>query len=151
MDLRIWNGILDTDRMIRYCSALYDRYSKLNFWLTVLTMILATGAMASVLASWPREVSSLVLLAVAAATVWSNYANYAGKSAMAEACASQYRDLSVEWERLWYNPDATAEQIEALWNRYNNIPRGLPLPNDEKLNDKVQEQTFETVLAQYQN
>ena len=144
MDDSIWNGILDAGRLGRYYSALADKYRTKHRIVTVLIAVGASGAMASLLTRMPSEVSAVVMLVVAVAAIWSSYADYSGKAAMADAAASQYDDLAVEWRRLWYG-EASVDQVTALQHKEVKIASGLPLNEDKALNQKAQIDAYETI------
>ena len=145
---RVWNGILNTDRMIRYFSALGRKNRTIHSWMVRGTVIGASGAMASLLAQFPEAVAVVVLFAVSVATIWSSLEDYSGKAAMAAAIANQYEDLAVEWQNLWYG-NITPEVVNALELRYNKIASGWPLDEDTNLNQKAQEETYETIPMAY--
>ena len=145
---QVWNGILDTDRLHRYYSALGDKFRRRHLFVQAFILVSSSGAAASLLASLSSYVAAALFLIVAGATVCASLSDYSGKAAMAESIASQYADLRIEWDRLWY-ADITAEAIVTLQYRYNKIPSGVPLTEDDGLHQKAQEATYETVPQEF--
>ena len=141
---RVWEGILNTDRMIRYFSSLRRKNRTIHSWMVRGTVIGASGAVVSLLAQAPGPVAAAVLFVVSVLTIWASIADYSGKAAMAAAIASQYEDLAVEWKNLWYGK-ITPEVVNALELRYNKIASGWPLDEDTNLNQKAQEETYEII------
>ena len=145
---QVWNGILDTDRLHRYYSALGDKFKKRNRIIQAFILVASSGAAASLLASLHSYVAAGLFLVVAGATVWASLSDYSGKAAMAESIASQYADLRIEWDRLWY-ADITADAIAILQYKYNKIPSGVPLTEDDGLHQKAQEATYKAVPQEF--
>lgn len=135
---QVWLGILNTDRAIRYCSALSDRFQSRHRLFTFGITIAAPIAAVSVLSQMPDWLPAVILLASTVAGIWAYLADYSGKAATASAARSQFMDLATEWRELWYSGNFSYDRIVNLQLKYTKIDGGLSLEEDTNLNSRVQ-------------
>ena len=149
---RVWVGLTDTERLSRYYLALGDKLRRWHQRLTYLTVVFASGAVASLLAHAPELVSVVVLSLTAAVAIWSNLADYSGKAAAAHAISNRCRDLMVDWVKLWHenNQEPDPGQIDTLERLLNEITSQSPVDEDDKLHERVQEEAYAVCKAEYQ-
>ena len=129
---QVWMGILESDRLGRYYSAIADKARKKHQLLSVGITLAASSALAVFLTQLPEFF----------ATVWTLYADYSGKAVMADVAANQYRDLSTEWRKLWYSEEITQEKIQEFQRLDNRIAEKYPLNEDDELAQKAQEDAY---------
>lgn len=139
---QVWMGILESDRLGRYYSAIADKARKKHQLLSVGITLAASSALAVFLTQLPEFFAGGFLVSVAFATVWTLYADYSGKAVMADVAANQYRDLSTEWRKLWYSEEITQEKIQEFQRLDNRIAEKYPLNEDDKLAQKAQEDAY---------
>ena len=145
MEDQLWRGITDTERLARYFGKLADKLRHRHRLLTMLLALEATGAGAMLIARLPEWAAALMFAFVAATAIWSFLADYSGKAMAADLFSLQYRHLLIEWNRLWYG-EAIQAQIDALQTKLVQIPSGVELAFDHKLNDDAGDEAY-TVLA----
>ena len=145
---QIWNGITESYRLTRYYSALSDKFRLRHRVFTVITTLAASGAAVSLLAHAPDWVGITVAFLAACSAVWSSFADYSGKAAMASAASSQYQELAVEWKQLWFG-EIAEDQIARLEYKDAAIARGLPIEEDVKMNQKAQEEAYAVVTQDF--
>ena len=135
---QVWLGILNTDRAIRYCSALSDRFHGRHRWFTFFVAISAPIAAVTVLSQMPDWLPTVILLVSTLAVTWAYITDYSGKAATASAARSQFNELATEWRELWYSGNLTLDRIVILQLKYTRIDGGLSLEEDTNLNSRVQ-------------
>ena len=133
---QIWNGILDTDRMIRYYGMLSDKLRFRHQVASVVLAAIACGAAVPLLTQLPNYLAAVMFFLVAVATIWLLKADYSSKSTAASIFAAQYGYLAIEWRGLWFG-QPSQQQIDALWEKYHRIAGGYDIPEDTKLNWKA--------------
>lgn len=155
---QVWNGILDTDRLIRYYGALADKYARFHRWISFGIISLSGGAVATLLSAVAElmpvnvgaAISALFFLVVASlgaiALVW----DFSAKAATARSFRVQYGYLAVEWEVLWYD-GPIPEKIDDLKMRYERIVGNDDLPLDRKLHDRAESDAYESLPQLYGN
>ena len=152
---QVWIGLLDAERLSRYYGRLAVRLQRWHFGLTVFIALCSTGAAATLIASLPGLIPTLLSLTVAAAAIWSSYANYSKKAAVASVIRSQCDDLIIDWKHLWSNLNADRQdipqQVDALQRKLNEITKpalehGL---TDNALNEQCTQEAYESVQAEF--
>ena len=149
MDRQIWTGILNADRHLRYYSAVEGKMRQRHLATSFVIITAGSGGAVALLLELPEFVAAGVFAAVAATTIWSTLMNYAGKAAMAEACAIQFGELKVAWTALSYDNEVTQDRIKDLQMRSNIIPRGLDLSEDRGLSQRAERETYELVPHEF--
>lgn len=150
MDVRdqVWDGILDTDQMMRYYGMLSDKLRRKHSWLTWTTVLAAATAIVPLVVNFPTWISILAFAVVAGATLWAIHSNYPSKATAAMLFSEQYGQLSTEWRRLWFgNP--TFEDVAALRDRYTRVPAGYEVETDEGLNEKAQREAYAIIPREF--
>ena len=93
---QIWLGLLDAERLTRYYGRLSDRMRRINFALTVFTLLASTAAFASLMAPLPDLVSALCFVGVAAALIWMHLSEFSNSPGGAPSLRS-YRSSAKTW------------------------------------------------------
>ena len=146
---QVWLGILHTDRAIRYCSALSDKFRRKHRWFTFFIAIAAPIAAGAVLYELPNWLPAVILLASTVVATWAYIADYSGKAATAAAASSQLKDLLIEWRELWYSGNITSDRIVILQLKYARIDGGLSLDEDSDLNTRVQDDSDRVIEQEF--
>ena len=148
MTQQIWNEILDSERVVRYFQRRADQLRWRGQVFTVLVIVAASGAAASILASLPDALSAGILFMVACISVWLHFADYSGKATAAKLFSVQYRAYADEWAELWYG-DPTMTDVTALRRKGHQIGLGCDIPTDHKLNEKCAGEVYQVVPEQF--
>lgn len=152
---QVWIGLLDAERLSRYYGRLAVRLQRWHFGLTVFIALCSTGAAATLIASLPGLIPTLLSLTVAAGAIWSSYANYSKKAAVASVIRSQCDDLIIDWKQLWSDLNTDRQdipkQVEALQRKLNEITKpalehGL---TDNALNERCTQEAYESLRAEF--
>ena len=107
---KVWRGLLDAERFVRYYSRLAEKFSRWNRIALSVIAVLTSGAAITMLAELPGWASGWTppLLAVLAAALafCLSYADYSRRAGIAAGIAVQCVELAQEWEKLWLDADA---------------------------------------------
>ncbi len=151
---QIWLGFLDAERLTRYYGRLSDRMRRINFALTVFTLLASTAAFASLMVHLPDFVSALCFVAVAVALVWMHLSEYSKKAAIASIVAQQCEDLAVEWKELWFRQNEEGidplSRIAELKRRESRITALYDSEDDHALNEKCAEEAYSVAQAEFE-
>ncbi len=145
---QIWDGLLDTDRTIRYCDELASRSLSRHRLLSGGLVAASAGVATPLLSPLPDYVSAIFLAVVVVIGIWSLMADYATKSAVCLSLCQQYQELKLEWKTLWFH-GATQAEVTRLSNRTHQISRNINIPNDHALNRKTTEETYATLPFEF--
>lgn len=148
MDMQIWHGILDTDRMYRYFHKLEDKYRKQHQLITFLLVVFTMASMASLVAELPYPISAVGMFVSGSLSAWLYQMDYSGRTVAAGIFSTQYQVLSVEWKHLWYGA-RTEVKVNTLQLRQSQVATGFYLPFDEKLNGRCAEQTYAIIPKEF--
>ena len=148
MEQQVWIDITDTERVVRYYGMLADKLRRRHQMVTVILALSASGAAVPLIARLPEWIAACMFLVVAGIAIWSFLADYSAKATAAGLFCDQYRHLSAEWRRLWYE-GATQAEIDALWEQYNRIASGYDLPVDHALNEKAQYEAYAVIADDF--
>ncbi len=148
MDEQIWEGIVETDRGIRYYGKLSGKHRARHQWLSGILAVFATGAAVPLITQLPDWLSAILFLGVAGGTIASLMLNYSSKATAAHLFSEQFQHLGVEWRQLWYG-QPTQAQIDALWEKFYRIPSGFELGVDRKLNAKAQHEGNQVLPGEF--
>ena len=154
----VWYGLLDAERLARYYDAVAARLQHWHLAMTAFVATGSTGAVASLLfdTGLPDWVAGLLVLAVAAVTVWMSYYGYASLAATAESAARSLSALSLEWREVWLRVEdmdeaEVAGRISELASRSNQATAHVParLAGHRRLNERCASETYQVVGNQY--
>ena len=152
MDQQIWDGILDSERLVRYFLRRSDRLRLTQQVLTAVLVTATSGAVVSLLGHFHTGVSAGVMVSVAALSVWLYLADYAGKAEAARLVHLQYKDLAIEWRRLWYSADvADQSDIHRLRSRDTAIASSCHIPVNRRLNEECAGEVYATIQNEFQS
>ena len=149
-----WYGLLDADRLARYCGALSSALLRRQRLLDGFVAFGSTGAVASMLLAAPPPAAMAFAAAVAAAALWSLLARYGeGGARAAPACDEMIR-IAQRWRLLWNDIDALCDddarsEIAALQDAMHRCTQGIHLPVRQRLNERCAAATYATMQAQY--
>ena len=153
----IWQELLDSDRLVRYYTAVANHYRR---WHAITLLLLAFGAAGSFAAVLDVLPSSLQLLAnalIGLAAAWLFIADYAKKAAIAHTIGFQCGRLDIQWRNLWLQvehmeEEAAREQLIALANEMNEVTSragDAGIVDNHRLNEKSETVAFKTVSERY--
>ena len=98
--------------MVRYYQAMHGRYQFYN--VVCICAVIVFGA-AVLVGTWERIPDVLLPVAgllVAGSALWTLFADYAAKSAVAHALSGQCADLAIEWSTLSARLESADEDID---------------------------------------
>ena len=145
MTQMIWLGILDSDRHYRYYFKMAIKFRRLQTRLDVCLLVVAV-AIAVVLATqftegFAQQVTGSVLVAVlGVVTAWQWRKEYGTKAAVATIMSNQYKMVSDDWKRLWFQGDNDV-LIAVLQERLISISSQYDLPSDERLAEEAEKES----------
>lgn len=103
----------------------------------------------TLLAGQPQEVAEILAGVVAALTIWSELADYSGKSARSLSLAADLSHLATAMHALWVGLDElNADEAEQAWReldaRATEMTRHVPaeLLEYPSLQDQAEEETY---------
>ncbi len=153
----IWQELLDSDRLVRYYTAVANYYRRMH---ALTLLLLASGAVSSFAAVVDLLPSSFQLIAsalVSLVAVWVFVADYAKKAAVAHMISFQCGRLDIKWRNLWADVEhvedgAARERLFALANEMNEVTSrsgDAGLVDNRRLNEKSETDAFKTVSERY--
>ncbi len=148
LDRQIWVGMVDSERVVRYCDKLARKMRFRHNLLSAFLTITACGSIAPLMANVSEYIVAVILVFVAFLSVWFLLADYSGKATASKIIAEQYRDLALEWRALW-NREATQQDIIDLQHRFYQIDKGVDVGNDENLNKKAMDEAESVLWGQF--
>ena len=153
----IWQELLDSDRLVRYYTAVANRYRRLNACTLWLLVFGAASSFAAVLAVLPNNVQLIANAVVGLAAAWALVADYAKKAAVAHTISSQCNRLDVQWQSLWrevehIEEEAARQRLVDLANQMNDVTSrsgDAGIVDNRRLNEKSEAVAFQTVNERY--
>ncbi len=155
---RIWNGMMDAERISRYYMAVSVKMNRMQFFFSIFIVsssILLSGGL--ITDSLARPWLALVSIGLLIATVWSSYCDYSKRASIASVIADKCRDVALEWKNLWVKyelPDVmvSLEQIEYLDKRMDAITSSIHIPSlglSERTNKKCAEEAYAVINQEF--
>ncbi len=148
--------MLDAHRVARYYGALASRLRRRRRGLEAFTAFGSTGAVSSLLLSFPDWAASAFCVATAAAAIWSLVSRHGDHAALAARAADEMGRVADRWQLLWADVDALAEdaaraRLAELLEAMGRCAEGVPaeLSDDSRLNERCAEETYAVMRAQY--
>ena len=153
----IWQELLDSDRLVRYYTAVANRYRRLHSYTLWLLMFGAASSFAAVLAVLPNDVQLIANAVVGLAAAWVLVADYAKKAAVAHTISFQCSRLDVQWQDLWrevehIEEEAARQRLVDLANQMNDVTSrsgDAGIVDNRRLNEKSEAVAFQTVNERY--
>ena len=151
---RVWDGLLDAERLSRYYGRLAARMQRRHFFFTVFIVTCSTLAAATLLTQLPGLVQAVLSLVVAAAVIWSSYSDYSRKAAISSSIRAQCEDLAVSWKELWSDVSTDQEDIllraAVLERRLNEVTTQADQYGliDDALNERCTKETYESLPSE---
>ncbi len=97
----VWQGLLDTARLVRYYHALTDQYHRKRTVLRFLILVAATGSIGALLGILPPLMNLIANSLIAACVAWDFVQDYATKAAVLHTIRNDCTALEGEWRTLW--------------------------------------------------
>ena len=151
LDMRnlVWEGILNTERISRYCSAQEKKFKQWHTGLSFWTAVAASGGMAALLAHVPDWGTSIILFSASVSAAILFIGDFSGKATIARISVNRLQHLSSEWENLWYSQEIQPERVQQLQQEYNRISSDYSIEEDEKLNEKAQREAYAEIETRF--
>ena len=145
----VWQSLLHYESLQRYYTFVGERLARKRRWLSLIVLTASSGAAVVLFSGLSLEVARVLALAVAAATVWAELADYSGKSARSLGTASDLSHLATEMRALWFRLDEMeAAAAERIWRdldaRATEATRHVPaaLLGYRSLQERAEEETY---------
>ena len=156
MTNRIWNGILESERLYRYYHSLAGKFRKRQ-WVFDIILLLLTGGVGITIAGHflqgANETLALTLMVsvIAGIVTWQHIQGYKVKSAMAGSIAVQYKALSDDWRHQWYlgSNDNDGVIIGVLTARLTGIAAQYDMGVDSKRSEDAEDSADEVVAGEF--
>ena len=152
---QVWTGVHSSERLYRYYGRLESKLQRLHVTSLVFIGVASSGAAAALLGHVPDFQSAILFFLVAGATIWVFTADYSKRSAVAGLASGQWRELALEWERLWYDLDnLEGEEIVgrmlALQQRERIVGAEAQCgQDDDGLNERCAEEAYAVLAARF--
>jgi hypothetical protein len=144
----VWEGWLTSEIRSNYFADLSGRYQRTQRFITWNTLILSSGAFATLVSDWlppnMRVIRPIVAFCVVALSLWSLLARYERNGIDCTDLHFKWNTLACEFERLWCDiyPASAVETLYKLQNRETELSKSsTSFPNKEKLMLKWEEHT----------
>ena len=145
----VWGSMLHYESLQRYYTFVGERLARRRRWFASLLLTASSGAAATLLAGLPLTVSQALALLVVALTVWTELADYKGKSARSLEVATKLGHLAAEMRALWLDlPQIDARAARSAWRdleaRATEATRHIPagLLGHHSLQDRAEDETY---------
>ena len=116
----VWEGIFEAERLHLYYGYLAESLEKWDSRLTLLNLVLSSGAFAIVLKQWsdPALIAAGAFLAIAVSSFLLVLKRYSRKSVYSAELHRAFADLKIEWEALWSKVDELdSSKLEEEYSR----------------------------------
>ena len=113
----VWEGMVGTDRMVRYYGYVLQNFERRNMVLRLLAAMFSSGALIAFFASneWQYLLPACSFVA-AALNLWPAERNYVTAAAHSLDIQRQLHRLMVEWKELWADIDSQPEsELQTRW------------------------------------
>lgn len=149
---QVWLGVLNADRMTRYCLLLQEKHSTKQQWLdwALAVPVVAAIVTLAIPLTITAEVSvlSVVFTIISALVALNRRRNHALKATRAGIVAAQYTALTVDWKRLWYGSETNSESLAILQERHNAFAAHLDDKRNRKLNLEAEQESDAHISAE---
>lgn len=153
---QVWQGLLDSERYVRYYSALADKYRRRHFYtrysalVSVLAEALAIPLGLNIYLVWAVGVGIIFLV------IFDAVSDFAKKAAVLDWISAEASESNVRWHMLWLNieaykineEEALSRQFDLL-TRFNVVAGRLDVSIDDKINYQSEEIAFKVVESKY--
>ena len=153
----IWQELLDSDRLVRYYTAVANHYRRMHAFTLLLLAFGAASSFAAVLDVLPSAVQLIASALVGLVAAWVFIADYAKKAAVAHMIRFQCGRLDTLWRNLWLEVEdieegAARERLVALAKEMNEVTSrsgDAGIVDNRRLNEKSEAEAFNTVSERY--
>ena len=153
----IWQELLDSDRLVRYYTAVANHYRRMHALTLLLLAFGAASSFAAVLDVLPSAVQLIANALVGLVAVWVFIADYAKKAAVAHMISSQCDRLDAVSRNLWLEVEdieegAARERLVALAKEMNEVTSrsgDAGIVDNRRLNNKSEAEAFKTISERY--
>ena len=155
---RIWNGMMDAERISRYYMAVSVKMNRLHFFFTVFIISSSIFLSGGLISDWPiGSFLPSVSIGLMIATVWSSYRDYSKRASIASVIADKCRAVALEWKNLWVKYElpevmVSLDQIEYLDKRMDAITSSIHIPSlglSERTNKKCAEEAYAVISQEF--
>ena len=148
----VWDGMLDTARMLRYADAMEQRYSRRRTWMRIILSIAASGGIANFLGALPSEASLVFGLAVGIVVAVDFATDYSGKLSKLMYTKMESAALLAEWEQVWLDIQTYRSEEDEIRERSKKLVEQLmratsPMASDMRTDRKVNEEASSSAYA----
>ena len=145
---RIWDNMLDVERLSRYYGKIADRYQKRHLGLSMLSILGSLAAAAWLLSPadfvYSDAISAALFMVVAMATSAMIVYDFSRKAQIARTTSELVREIGVGLNRLWHDEEPDIRTIEELESRIDAVTRN-DLPVDYELNESCNDEAYRVV------
>ena len=154
---RVWNLLLDSNRLTRYYGKLASRMIGRRSLRTLALGFFATSAAVSLLNIIPPVVELVTSAAVALLAVWMMVDNHAQKLAVVRLVSERCQELETEIRTLFLNRDRLDDlqarsKLEELGREIDRVtarPESVGVRIDDALNKACAEETYQVIAEEY--
>jgi hypothetical protein len=143
---RVWDNMLAAETRALYFGDLASRYTLQKQWITGMSFLLSSGAVAAIIAKAPPSVPAMLTLVVAAATAYSMATNMDGRMRTMAKLHSAWNQIAALYDHLSNHTDESdAEKQLANILEREREPSELAVlsaPNDEERLKKWERRVF---------
>lgn len=153
---QVYNGLLDSERFVRYYSKLADKYRRFHLFtrfailVSVLVEALTIPLGVNIYIVWAIGVLIICLV------IFESVTDYAKKVALLDWVSSEASNSNAQWHMLWLEieayrieeEEALSRQFELL-NRFNVIVGRLDISIDDKVNSQSEVVADKVVASKY--
>ena len=147
---RIWDSLLDADRMSRYYGAKADQFQWLHMLVNAALIMSSIGAATLLLVFDTRVWSAGLFFLTAALTTVSIVVDPSGRANTAKLIAGQLREVELQLRSLWYDDHPNLKMLQMLEQRIESAVRDDPFFfSDKKLNERCNKAAYAAMENHY--
>ena len=164
--LAVWNGLLDSERYVRYYGTLAERYRRQH---QIPRYIMAAAAVVGAIPiffeeQFPLGVTAGAMLFILAAVAWDLLSDHGRKAAILDAISVECGEYETQLRDLWISMEqglaqgksldpvsirADLSMIEAAIDRVTNRSSLAGVATDNQLNEKMMNEANEVLTARF--
>ena len=145
----VWKSMLHYESLQRYYTFVGERLARRRKRFAHMVLAASSGAAVALLAGLPMVFAQVLALLVAALTIWTELADYSGKSAWSLDLAAELSHLAAEMRSLWMSLDELEPgEAQQAWReldaRAAELTRHVPaeLLGYRSLQDRAENETY---------
>ena len=141
---QIWDGLISTERAMRYSHILANKSLRWHRWLSGALVAAACGVATPFLLPFPEYVGGAFFACVALISIWYLVTDYPTQAVTCRMLSDQYTELKAEWKRLWY-VGASQDDVDRLREKLNRIGRNVNFPDDDGAEKKATDDAYDVL------